>query len=237
MQAAQVSAGLQDLPDVEIARRIAAGDRQAFVALMRRHNQTLYRTARSILRDDGEAEDCVQEAYLRGFRAMGSFRGESKLSTWLVRIVVNEAIGRKRRMDRRADVIWLAGDAGLEPETPDAETMSQDIHGQPERNVLRRQTRQLIEASIDRLPETFRTVFVLRAVEDFSVEETAAALAIPPATVRSRYFRARAMLREALALEVDACVDSAFGFAGDRCDRIVANVLARLDARGPPYQP
>jgi RNA polymerase sigma-70 factor (ECF subfamily) len=234
MHAAQVPAGLEDLPDVEVARRIAAGDRQSFVALMRRHNQTLYRTARSILRDDAEAEDCVQEAYLHGYRAMGSFRGDSKLSTWLVRIVVNEAIGRKRRIDRRTDVVWLAADAGLELESPDAEIMSQDHHGQPERNVLRRQTRELIEASIDRLPETFRTVFVLRAVEDFSVEETAVALDIPSATVRSRYFRARAMLREALALELDACVDNAFSFAGDRCDRIVANVLARLDERDPP---
>ena len=96
MQAAQLPAGLQDLSDVEIARRIAAGDRPPSLRLMRRHNQTLYRTARSILKDDAEAEDCVQEAYLRGFRAMGGFRAEAKLSTWLVRIVVNEAIGRKR---------------------------------------------------------------------------------------------------------------------------------------------
>lgn len=234
MQAAPLSAGLRDLPDVEIARRIVAGDRATFVALMRRNNQTLYRTARSILRDDAEAEDCVQEAYLRGYHAMGDFRGHSKLSTWLVRIVVNEAIGRKRRMDRRADVIWLGGDAGLDSEPPDADIMSDDVQGQPEHNAQRRQTRRLIEASIDRLPETFRTVFVLRAVEEFSVEETAVALDIEPATVRSRYFRARALLREALAREVDSGIDSAFGFAGERCDQIVAGVLARLDRRDPP---
>jgi RNA polymerase sigma-70 factor (ECF subfamily) len=106
--------------------------------------------------------------------------------------------------------------------------MSDPQHEQPERAASRAQTRRLIEASIDRLPESFRTVFVLRAVEEFSVEEAALALAIPPATVRTRYFRARALLREALAREVDACMEDAFAFAGDRCDRIVSGVLARL---------
>ena len=234
MQAAPLPVGIEDLPDAEIARLIVAGDRTALVAVMRRHNQTLYRTARSILKDDAEAEDCVQEAYLHAFRGMAGFRGESKLSTWLVRIVVNEALGRKRRTDRRAEVIWLGGDAAPDSETADADIMSEDIHGQPEREALRRQMRQLIEAGIDRLPEAFRAVFVLRAVEDLSVDETAAALAIPPATVRTRYFRARALLREGLARDVDSCIDSAFGFAGDRCDRIVAGVLERLERRDPP---
>jgi RNA polymerase sigma-70 factor (ECF subfamily) len=119
----------------------------------------------------------------------------------------------------------------------DAETMSQSPTGQPERELLRQQTRRLIEASIDQLPDAFRTVFVLRAVEELSVDETAASLGIPPATVRSRYFRARALLRETLAREVDVCIDSAFGFAGDRCDRIVAGVLARLDLDDGPKTP
>lgn len=234
MQAAALPAGFDDLSDLEVARRVAAGDRVAITCLMRRHNQTLYRTARSILKDDAEAEDCVQEAYLNAFGAMASFRAEAKLSTWLIRIVVNEAIARKRRIDRRGDVIWLAGDAGLDIETGNDDIMAQDTQRQPERDAVRQQTRQLIEASIDRLPETFRTVFVLRAVEELSVDETAAALAIPAATVRSRFFRARSMLRETLEREVDGSLQGAFGFAGDRCDRIVANVLARLDGRGPP---
>ncbi len=234
MQAAPLPAGFNDLSDVEIARRVAAGDRVAITGLMRRHNQTLYRTARSILKDDAEAEDCVQEAYLSAFGAMATFRAEARLSTWLIRIVVNEAIARKRRIDRRGDVIWLAGDAGLDIETGSDGIMAQDTQRQPERDAVRQQTRQLIEASIDRLPETFRTVFMLRAVEELSVDETAAALAIPAATVRSRYFRARSMLREALEREVDSSLQSAFGFAGERCDRIVANVLARLDGRGAP---
>ena len=234
MQAAALPAGFDELSDVEIARRVAAGDRVAITGLMRRHNQTLYRTARSILKDDAEAEDCVQETYLSAFRAMTTFRGEAKLSTWLVRIAVNEAITRKRRIDRRGDVIWLAGDAGLDIDTGNEAIMAQDTQMQPELDAVRQQTRQLIEAGIDRLPETFRAVFVLRAVEELSVDETAAALAIPAATVRSRYFRARSMLRDLLEHEVDRSLQGAFGFAGERCDRIVANVLARLDGRGAP---
>ena len=234
MQAAPLQAGFNDLSDVEIARGIVAGDRDVLTAFMRRHNQALYRTARSILKDDAEAEDCVQEAYLSATRAMASFRAQARLSTWLIRIVVNEAIARKRRIDRRGDVIWLAGDAGLDFETGDDKIMAQDTRGQPEQDAVRRQTRALIEASIDRLPETFRTVFVLRAVEELSVDEAAAALDIPAATVRSRYFRARSLLREALEREFDASLQGAFGFAGERCDRIVASVLARLDGRGAP---
>jgi RNA polymerase sigma-70 factor (ECF subfamily) len=159
---------------------------------------------------------------------MAGFRAEAKMSTWLVRIVVNESLGRLRRQNRRAEVVWLSADGERDQEIPD-EPMSQAPHGQPERDVLRSQTRRLIEASIDKLPDSFRTVFVLRAVEEFSVEETAQALGIPAATVRTRFFRARSLLRDALAREIEFCIDDAFGFAGGRCDRIVANVLARID--------
>jgi RNA polymerase sigma-70 factor (ECF subfamily) len=229
MQAAPAPSGFADMSDAEIARRIVSGDRVVLAAMMRRYNQTLFRTARSILKDDAEAEDSVQEAYLLAYHAMAGFRAEARLSTWLVRIVVNEAIGRRRKQKRRADVVWLSGDREADRETQDIENMSEASHGQPERDTLRSQTRRLIEARIDQLPDAFRTVFVLRAVEEMTVEETATALGVPSATVRSRYFRARTLLREALALEVDSCIDSAFGFAGERCDRIVAAVLARLD--------
>ena len=233
MQPASAHVDIRDLPDAEIARHVVAGDRTVFTALMRRHNQTLYRTARSILKDDAEAEDAVQEAYLLAYRAMSGFRAEAKLSTWLVRIVVNESIGRKRKQDRRAEVIWLSGDSDLESAPSEFDSMNDSSHEQPERAASRAQTRRLIEASIDQLPDNFRAVFVLRAVEEFSVEEAALALDIPPATVRTRYFRARALLREALAREVDACIEDAFAFAGDRCDRIVAQVLARLPGTKP----
>ena len=215
------------ISDIDLAQRVAARDQAACTLLMRRYNQTLYRAARSILRDDAEAEDAVQDAYMLAFGAISTFRGDAKLSTWLVRIVVNEAIGRVRKRTRRAEVFAL--DSDIESASPVAEvTMTQVSPEQPETAALRAETRRLVEAKIDALPEVFRTVFVLRALEELSVEETAHCLAIPEATVRTRYFRARSLLRDALAREVDVAMDDAFAFAGARCDRIVAGVLARL---------
>lgn len=228
MLAAVAKTASNDLPDIDIARRIAAGDCDALVALMRRYNQTLYRTARSILRDDAEAEDAVQEAYLLAYRAMGGFRGDAKLSTWLVRIVANEAIGRARKRSRRAEVFELNGQTEHEGEAAEV-TMNEASPEQPEHAALRAETRRLIEANIDLLPEAFRAVFVLRALEELTVEETAVCLGIPQATVRTRYFRARSLLREALARAIDISFEGAFAFAGERCDRIVVGVLARLE--------
>jgi RNA polymerase sigma-70 factor (ECF subfamily) len=190
-------------------------DLAAFEQLMRRHNRALYRTARSIVKDDAEAEDVLQEAYLLAFRGMENFRGESSMSTWLTRIVINEAIGRTRR--RSAEIIPL-----------DVETAMDEHNEAPEQALLRSQARRLIEQKIDGLPDAFRTVFFLRALEEMTVEETAACLDIPEATVRTRYFRARGLLREALSRELDVALEQAFAFDGARCDRIVANVLERL---------
>ncbi|MEO6023143.1 MAG: RNA polymerase sigma factor [Burkholderiales bacterium] len=228
MHSAFAKTACNDLPDIDIAQRIAAGDCDALRVMMRRYNQTLYRTARSILRDDAEAEDAVQEAYLHAYQAMGGFRGDAKLSTWLVRIVVNEAIGRARKRSRRAEVIEINGQTEQNGETTEA-TMNEASPEQPEGAALRAETRRLIEAKIDLLPDAFRAVFVLRALEEMTVEEVAACLGIPPATVRTRYFRARGLLREALAREIDFSLEDAFAFAGARCDRIVAGVLARLE--------
>ncbi len=227
MHPVPIEATGKDMPDTEIARRIGLGDANAFELLMRRCNQTLYRTARSILKDDAEAEDAVQEAYILAYRAIGSFRGDAKLSTWLVRIVVNEAIARSRRRSRRAEVIQLTG---AQEQDADAEevNVSEATPEQPEHAALRAETRRLLERKIDALPDAFRTVFVLRALEELSVEETAASLGIAEATVRTRYFRAKGLLREALAREIDTTLGDAFSFAGARCDRIVAGVLARL---------
>jgi RNA polymerase sigma-70 factor (ECF subfamily) len=217
--------------DPELAAMVAAGDGAAFEVLMRRYNQVLYRLARSIVKDDAEAEDIVQEAYLLAWRNAGSFRGDASLATWLTRIVVNAASGRLRKTRRRADLIELVpGAAGLDDLAEDA--MLDPEHGAapeaPESAALRAEARRLIEARIDALPDSLRTVFVLRAIEDLSVQETAAALGMPEATVRSQYFRARGLLRAALARDFDIGVASAFSFDGERCDRIVARVLARL---------
>lgn len=219
----------QRLPDTVLAQRVSAGDHDAFGSLMRRYNQTLYRAARSILKDDAEAEDAVQQAYLLAYRGLSKFRGDAKLSTWLVRIVVNEAIARVRKRKRNAEIIQLSGDSGPQGENAEM-NMNQDSPERPDHAMLRAETRRLLEAKIDELPNAFRIVFVLRALEEMSVEETGNCLGIPEATVRTRYFRARSLLREALAREIDFVFDDAFAFAGERCDRIVASVLARLGA-------
>ena len=227
-----VSAAVQqtlsnDISDAEFARRIASGDHLAFEALMRKHNRMLFRTARAILKDDADAEDALQLAYLSAYRSIGGFRGESRLSTWLTRIVVNEAMMRMRRRDREAMVVPLDSVSDNEGNIMTSEGIA--VAGErPELAAMRGQTRALIERKIDALPDAFRAVFVLRALEELSVEDAAASLQIPEATVRTRFFRARSLLRESLAREMDSAIEEAFAFAGDRCDRIVNGVLDRL---------
>jgi RNA polymerase sigma-70 factor, ECF subfamily len=238
MRPQRVTTAPQTLTDSELARRVAAGDKEAFRALIRKYNQTLYRTARAILRDEAEAEDAVQEAYLVAFRSMAGYRGDAKLSTWLVRIVANEAIARYRKRMRRAEVIPLDASSDLPPGFGggSGDGPPPTDPGEPEHEAVRAETRRMLESKIDQLPEDFRAVFMLRAVEEMSVEETAFALGIPQATVRSRYFRARSALRESISRDFDVAVEKAFGFAGDRCDRMLANVLARLEEL-PPANP
>ena len=212
------------LTDTELIERTRSGDMQALEALMRRHNRTLYRTARAILRDDAEAEDAVQEAYLKAYGALATFRGESKLSTWLVRITANEALMRRRKNTRTAVVVPM--DAATQAGEQWKESMSDEAG--PERNAMGAEMCRLLESRIDALPDGYRAVFVLRALEELTVEETAAALELPEATVRTRYFRARGLLRESLARDIDRSLENAFGFAGERCDRIVARVMERI---------
>ena len=225
MKTATRQEAAERLTDTELVERTQAGDMRALEVLMRRHNRTLYRTARAILRDDAEAEDAVQEAYLKAYGALGSFRAESKLSTWLVRITANEALMRRRKTARAAVVVPMdAASAGEQWEEPMSEAAG------PERNAFGGEMRQLLEKRIDALPDGYRTVFVLRALEELTVEETAAALDISEATVRTRHFRARGLLRESLARDIDRSLEDAFAFAGARCDRIVAKVLERIKA-------
>jgi RNA polymerase sigma-70 factor, ECF subfamily len=211
-----------DAPDTELARRVAAGDTAAFELLMRRHNRTMFRTARAILRDDAEAEDALQEAYLQAYGAIGTFRAESKLTTWLARIVANEALMRLRKRTRRAQILPIDAAAATD--------VVEDTHMDktPERSAQLGEVRRLLETQIDLLPDDYRAVFMLRAVEELSVEETATVLNIPQATVRSRFFRAKGLLREALASSIDQAYEQTFAFAGERCDRIVANVMERI---------
>ncbi len=209
--------------EAELARRVAQRDARAFETLMRRYNRMLYRIARSILKDDADAEDAVQDAYLAAFRNVERFHGGSKLSTWLARIVINEAYQRLRKQKRAASVVPLdVYERSGEGEMADVTTEL------PEAAAMRAELRRMLERKVDELPVQFRTVYMLREVEEMTVEETAECLDVPPETVRTRAFRARALLRESLAKEIDVATVNAFGFAGERCDRIVANVLERL---------
>ncbi len=228
----RLAPGTGDAPDIDLVRRAAAGEPAAFEAIMRRHNRLLFRTARAILKSDEEAEDALQDAYLRAWDALAGFRAEARLSTWLVRIVANEALGRLRRknMLSGADVIPL--DAAMtSPDHRIQDALTEDSARSPEGVAMRAQLRELLEQHIDLLPDAFRTVFMLRGVEEMSVEEVAEVLQIPEATVRTRFFRARSLLREGLASAIDVTLADAFAFDGARCDRIVAGVLARRRAR------
>ncbi|OJU89811.1 MAG: RNA polymerase subunit sigma [Burkholderiales bacterium 66-5] len=227
--AMQLKDTLGPIGDVQLVKMALAGEKQAFISIMRRYNQLLFRTARSILKNDAEAEEALQDGYLRAWKALATFRADARLSTWLVRVVANEALGRLRR--RHGEVIPL--DAAML--IPDADVQSHfiaDANEQPEGAAMREEIRKLLENRIDRLPDAYRTVFMLRAVQEMSVEEVAHALQIPEATVRTRFFRARGLLREGLASEIDVTLGDAFSFDGERCDRIVERTLERTLAEG-----
>jgi len=210
--------------DLALVQRALAGEGNAFRLIMRRNNQRLYRLARGIVHDDSEAEDVVQEAYVRAFAHLRDFRGDASLSTWLSRIAINEALGRVRSARRRADL-----DPGVETPT-EAQVIPFPLNAEfdPERNVAQRQIVQLVEAAIDALPDEFRTVFVARVVEGLSIEETADLLDIVPETVKTRLHRARVMIRKQLDRQIGPVLLEAFPFAGRRCDRLVAAVVQRL---------
>ena len=180
--------------DTKPLARNAALRTDALRELIRLHHRVLYRTARAILRDDAEAEDAVQEACLQAYRALGTFRGESKLSTWLVRITANEALMRRRSRARAATTTPMDGDAELDEQA--------SVAAGPERRAEHGEMRRLLKERIGELPDEFRAVFMLRAIEELTVGETAAALAIPEATVRTRYFRARRLLQESMACDI-----------------------------------
>lgn len=212
--------------DGDLLTQLAQGDQAAFEALMRRHNQRLFRVARAILRDDSEAEDALQDAYLDAYRHAASFRGEAQVSTWLSRIVVNRALMRVR--SRKADPVLVPFAADAIDDAHDREAPMIDPAEPPYEHLLRAEIRRALERRIDELPVTFRAVFVMRDVEDMTSQEVADILSLPVATVRTRLFRARALLRAALERDVDRAAGDVFAFDGARCDRIVTGVLARL---------
>ncbi|MFL6606548.1 MAG: RNA polymerase sigma factor [Steroidobacteraceae bacterium] len=207
--------------DNSLVRRVAEGDQFAFECLMRRYNRRLYRLARAVLGDRTEAEDALQEAYLCAFRAIKGYRADAALSTWLSRLVLNECLGRKRRGSRRQRVIPLT----RHDHSAAIGNFAAPDTGQPDKLTAAEQMRALLESKLEQLPASFRVVFVLRSVEELTVEETAECLGIAAETVRTRHFRAKGLLREALAREIDLAERDLFDFGGEHCDRVVANVM------------
>lgn len=208
--------------EIDLVRRALARDGNAFRAIMQTHNRRLYRIARSVVRNDGEAEDIVQEAYLHAFAHLDVFRGDSSLATWLSRIVLNEALGRLRKQ-ARATV--AAKSLVQEAQIIQFPSASDD----PERVMAQRQILQLIELATDNLPDLYRTVFVARVIEGLSMEETADLLSIRPETVKTRLHRARFLVRQQLERQIGPVLIDAFPFAGRRCERMTAAVMQRLD--------
>jgi len=214
--------------DTELVRRALARDETAVRAIMQANNRRLYRLARGILRNDSEAEDVVQEAYVRAFTHLESFRGDSSLSTWLSRIAMNEALGRLRR--RRPAVELDALPQGA----IEAEIIQFPLSAaaDPEKSMAQREIQAVVERAIDELPDVFRMVFVARVMEGMNIEETAELLGVKPETVKTRLHRARAMLRENVEKEIGPVVMDAFPFAGWRCERLTVSVLKRLGIGG-----
>ncbi|MER9136526.1 RNA polymerase sigma factor [Mesorhizobium sp. M0830] len=206
--------------DVQLVRRALAREGDAFRTIIKTHNQRLYRIARGVVRNDSEAEDIVQEAYVRAFAHLDAFRGDSSLATWLSRIVINEALGRLRK--RRRTVAM--------PENPQAEIIRFPLNpsDDPERTMAQRQILQLVEQATDSLPDVYRTVFVARVIEGLSIEETADLLGVRPQTVKTRLHRARALVRKALDDQIGPVLLDAFPFAGRRCERLTSAVMRRL---------
>jgi RNA polymerase sigma-70 factor (ECF subfamily) len=211
VMAMAVKTDLTELPDATLAERCLARDEDAIRELTRRHNQRLYRIARGILRSDLEAEDVVQDTYIRALDGLERFRGQSALGTWLVRIAINEALGRARRK---------------KPEALDAPPAAPVVD--PETLMATAESRVMLERAIDDLPDAFRSVFVARMVEGLSIEETADLFGLRPETVKTRVHRARVRLRASLETQLGPAVRESFAFDGVRCDRLTDAVILRL---------
>jgi RNA polymerase sigma-70 factor (ECF subfamily) len=212
------------LSDEEVVERVRAGDLDLFEVLMRRYNQRLYRVARAVLRDEGESEDVVQDAWVRAFTHLDQFAGRARFSTWLTRIALYEAWGRARRRSRFESIDADSNEKSVTETSRDRN---------PEENASNSEIASILEGAIESLPESYRTVFVLREVESLSTLETAECLDLTAQAVKTRLHRARSLLRRGLAERVGPTAAGAYAFAGARCDRIVESVLARIRAIEP----
>jgi RNA polymerase sigma-70 factor, ECF subfamily len=212
------------LTDEEVVARVRGGEVNLFEVLMRRYNQRLYRVARAILGDDGEAEDVMQDAYVRAFSHLDQFAGRARFSTWLTRIAVYEALARARRRSRTVEI-----DA-MDQTSRQALPGLRSAERSPEQRLIDRNLKALLESAIERLSEAHRSVLVLRDVEDMSTAETAECLGVSEAVVKTRLHRGRALLRRELAAASAGVLRDTFSFHLSRCDRVVAAVFRRIAA-------
>jgi RNA polymerase sigma-70 factor (ECF subfamily) len=219
---AEVATSQEPLSDEEVVARVLTGETSMFEIVMRRHNQRLYRVARAILRNDGEAEDVMQDAYVRAYEHLDQFAGRAKFSTWLTRIAVHEALARQRRGNRYQE---------LEP-TSEREGDPMDrfasLAPDPEQQASNSEVRRLLEEAVENLPDAYRTVFMLRDIEDMSTTDAAEVLEITEDNVKVRLHRARALLRKSLYARAGMERKEAFNFHAVRCDRVVNNVFERI---------
>ena len=213
---------LSALPDSEIVQRVRDGERSLFEVLMRRYNQRVYRAVRAIVKDESDAEDVMQQAYINAFRHLHQFEQRSQFSTWLTRIALNEAFARRQKrraaesMTQRVDDREVFMDSIRSPQ-PD-----------PERQAYAQELQRLLEDAVDSLPDAYRVVFILRDVEGMSTADTGEGLGIGEEAVKTRLHRARAMIRRAVSARIGAVAPGTFQFQAPRCDRVVAAVLSRL---------
>ncbi|SDZ86450.1 RNA polymerase sigma factor [Acidovorax soli] len=220
--------------DDELIEGALQGEQSAFEAIMRRHNRLLFRAARGVVSDDAEAQDVVQETYLRAFTRLQDFRGGAALGTWLARIAINIALDALRKRGRSVPSMPMdsAQDGDDEPSPEHMMSLSAPPSQSPEAALARGELRGLLQSAVEGLPPLYRSVFILRAVQEMSVEEAAFCLQVSSDVVKTRYLRARTMLRDALGAQIEAHAESAFPFAGARCDQAVRNVVAELQQRG-----
>ena len=220
-----LQSSLRELSDEEVVQRVLGGETALFEILMRRYNQRLYRVARIILQDDGEAEDVMQDAYVRAYEHLYQFAGRAAFSTWLTRIALHEALARKKRRARTEEL-----DA-LEEVKGDSMPILKSSNPGPEEETAQNQVRQLLEGAIQALPEHYRVIVVLREVEEMDVAETATALGVSEAVVKTRLHRAHAMLRRELHSRARGRVTDLYAFHAVRCDRVVKAVFDRIRAK------
>jgi RNA polymerase sigma-70 factor (ECF subfamily) len=215
------------LTDAEVVERVRAGDRALFEILMRRHNVRLYRAARAVLKNEHDVEDVMQQAYINAFTHLHQFEERSQFSTWLIRIGLNEAFARRRKV--QAAESREERDSHVSDDRQEVIDAVASMQPDPERQAYARELHRVLEDAVDALPDTYRTVFMLRDVEGLSTSETGEGLGLGEEAVKTRLHRARAMIRRAVTARIGSVASGAFQFHAPRCDRVVAAVLARID--------